>query len=164
MEKLGVEPALLLAQIVNFGIIVLVLGKLLYRPILSMLAKRKKEIEEGLAAAERQKQEEEKLGVRREKLLTEARGEAREILEDGKKAAEEARREIVAGAHTEAGEIIAKAKRDAAATHEALEGALRREAVELAVAMTKRLVSGILSVADQHTLITRNLREIEKAL
>lgn len=164
MEKLGVEPALLLAQIVNFGIIVVVLGKLLYRPILSMLAKRKKEIEEGLAAAERQKQEEEKLGVRREKLLTEARMEAREILEEGKKQAEEARREIVAAAHTEAADVVAKAKRDAAATHEALEGAMRREAVDLAVVMAKRLVAGILSVGDQHTLITKNLREIEKAL
>lgn len=164
MEKLGVEPALLLAQIVNFGIIVVVLGKLLYRPILSMLAKRKKEIEEGLAAAERQKQEEEKLGVRREKLLTEARKEAREILEEGKKQAEEARREIVAAAHTEAADIVAKAKRDAAATHEALEGAIRHEAVDLAVAMAKRLVAGTLSVQDQHKLIAKNLREMEKAL
>jgi len=48
MEKLGIEPSLLLAQIINFAIIVVVLSKLLYKPILSMLEKRKREIEESL--------------------------------------------------------------------------------------------------------------------
>lgn len=163
MEKLGIEPSLLLAQIVNFAIIVVVLTKLLYKPILGMLEKRKKEIEEGLAITERMRQEEEKLGARREKLIADARKEARVILEDAKKQGKDAERDIVATAHKEAAEIIEKAKRDVAATHEALAGDIRAEAVELASAMAKRLVAGILSPADQHKLIAKHLAHLGKA-
>ncbi|MBI3559892.1 F0F1 ATP synthase subunit B [Candidatus Gottesmanbacteria bacterium] len=162
MEKLGIEPSLLLAQIINFGIIVLVLTKLLYKPILGMLEKRKKEIEEGLAITERMRQEEAKLEARREKLLSEARKEARIILEDAKKQGHDAEREIVASAHKEAAEIIEKAKREAGATHEVLEGDIRRESVELAAGMAKRLVASILSPGDQHKLIAKHLADLGK--
>lgn len=162
MEKLGIEPSLLLAQIINFAIIVVVLTKLLYTPILEMLAKRKKEIEEGLAITERMRAEEEKLVARKEKLLSEARKEARIILEDAKKQGKDVERDIVSAAHKEAGEIIEKAKREAQATHEALAGDIQREAVELAGAMAKRLVSAVLTSADQHTLIAKHLTAIGK--
>ncbi|MBI3955926.1 F0F1 ATP synthase subunit B [Candidatus Gottesmanbacteria bacterium] len=163
MEKLGIEPSLLLAQIVNFAIIVVVLTKLLYKPVLGMLEKRKKEIEEGLAITERMRAEAEKLGGRREKLIAEARSEARVILEDAKKQGHDAEREIVANAQKEAAEIIEKAKREAAATHEALSGDIRAEAINLAATMAKRLVAGILSPADQHKLIAKHLVDLGKA-
>lgn len=163
MEKLGIEPSLLLAQIINFGIIVVVLTKLLYKPILAMLEKRKKEIEEGLAITERMRMEEEKLNSRKEKLFSEARKEARIIIEDAKKLGKDAEREIIALAHKEATDIAQKAKREADATHESLEGDLRREAVELAAAMAKRLVGSILSPADQHKLIAKHLADLGKA-
>lgn len=163
MEKLGIEPSLLLAQIINFSIIVAVLTKFLYKPILGMLAKRKKEIEEGLAITERMRAEEEKFGARREKLLTEARKEARIILEDAKKQGKDAERDIVAVAQRQAGEIIEKAKREALATHESLAGDIRREAVELAATMARRLIAGVLSPADQHKLIDKHLSDLGKA-
>lgn len=164
MEKLGIEPSLLFAQVVNFAIIVVVLTKLLYQPVLSMLEKRRKEIAEGLALTERLRIQEEKMATRSEKLIAQARTQARALLEEGKKAGEEAKREIIAGAHREATEIVDRAKREAAATHEALEGSIRREAVELAVTIAKRLTARVLSPAHQHALIAKHLREIEKTL
>lgn len=163
MEKLGIEPSLLLAQIINFSIIVIVLTKLLYTPILRMLEKRKKEIEEGLAITERMKAEEEKLSLRREKLLSEARKEARTILEDAKKQGKDVERDIVSAAHKEAGEIIEKAKREVAGLHDSLAGDIRREAVEMAALMAKRLIAGVLSPADQHKLIAKHLSDLGKA-
>lgn len=162
MEKLGIEPSLLLAQIINFAIIVVVLTKLLYQPILAMLAKRKKEIEEGLAISERQREDEEKFAARKEKLLAQARSEARVILDDAKKQAKEAEHEVLILAHKEASEILEKAKAEAQATHEALAVEIRREAVDLASTMTKRLVASVLSQADQHKLIAKHLTELEK--
>lgn len=149
-----------MAQIVNFAILVVVLTKLLYRPILGMLAKRKKEIAEGLAITERMRLEEEKLGERREKLLAQARGEARVILEDAKSQAKDAERAIMEAAHKEAAAVIEKAKGDARSAHDALAGAIRREAVDLAAAMAKRLVAGALTSADQHKLIEKHLKAL----
>lgn len=160
MEKLGIEPSLLLAQIINFSIIVIVLTKLLYKPILGMLAKRKKEIEEGLAITERMRAEEEKLAARREKLLSEARKEARIILEDAKSQGKDVERDIVAQAQSQAAEIIEKAKGEARSAHDALAGDIRREAVDLAAAMAKRLVADALTPADQHKLIEKHLKAL----
>ena len=162
MEKLGIEPSLLLAQIVNFVIIMVVLTKILYTPILGMLEKRKKEIEETLAIRERLRVEEEKMQTRKEKLLSEARKEARAILDEAKKQGKEAEHEIVAAAHHEASEIHEKAKREVIAIHDALSHDIRRESVTLAGTIAKQLLGSVLSSVDQHKLIEKYLEEAQK--
>lgn len=162
MEQLGIEPQLLLAQIVNFLIILFVLSKLLYKPILRMIEKRKKEIAEGLAITEKMRVAEEKLKEKEEKLLGEARREARNIVEAGEKEGEDAKKDIIALAHKEAEAIVAKGKDDVTALREKMEKDVRHAAIELATAMTKRLVSGVLGAGEQHKLIAKQLKELEK--
>lgn len=162
MEQLGIEPKLLLAQIINFSIIIFVLTKLLYTPILSMLEKRKKEIEQGLALTQKMKDEEEKLIQRREKQLTETRRQAQQIIEEAKKHGSEREREIITQAHQEAAEIITKGKHEAQRLLETAGKNIQKEAIELAVAMTKRLVRSVLSPADQHKLIQKHLKQLEQ--
>ena len=161
MEQLGIEPSLLLAQIVNFSIIVFLLAKLLYKPVLEMMEKRRKEIERGLALTEKMKQEEEKLQQKKEKMTQEARREVRAILEEAKKQAKDEEKEIIAQAHQEAEAIILKGKEEVARTEKAMEGNLRAKSVDIAVAMTKRLLSAILSAPEQHKLIQKHLKELE---
>ena len=48
MEKLGIQPILIIAQIVNFVILLLLLKKFLFKPILKVLDERKKKAEEVL--------------------------------------------------------------------------------------------------------------------
>lgn len=162
MEQLGIEPNLLLAQIVNFLIILFVLSKLLYKPILVMLEKRKKEIAEGLALTEKLREEEEKMNARKEKVLDEARKEAQNIVEAGKKEAETQGKEIIEAAHTSAQGIIAKGKEDVVQLRAGMEKDVRRAAVDIAQAMTKQLLSRALSSADQHKLIQKHLKELER--
>ncbi len=161
MEKLGIEPSLLLAQVVNFTIIMVVLTKFLYKPILGMLEKRKKEIEESLARSDRIRVEEEKMQTRKEKLLSEARKEAREILDEAKKQGKEAEHEIVVLAHHEASEIIEKAKREVLAIHEALSHDIRSESVALAGTIAKQLLGSVLTSEVQHKLIEKYLQEAQ---
>lgn len=162
MEQLGIEPNLLLAQIVNFLIIFFVLSKLLYKPILGMLEKRKKEIEAGLALTQKLREEEEKMNSRKEKLMDEARREAQTIVEAGKKEADAQGKEIIEAAHEAAGGIIAKGKEDVTALRTRMEKDVRRAAVDIAVAMSKQLLSKILTPADQHRLIQKHVKELEK--
>jgi len=162
MEQLGIEPNLLLAQIVNFLIIFFVLSKLLYKPILGMLEKRKKEIAAGLALTEKMREEEEKMNLRKEKLLEEARLEARNIVEAGKKEADAQAKEIIETAHTQVQEMIVKGKDDVAALRASMEKDVRKAAVDIAEAMTKQLLSQVLSAGDQHKLIQKHVKELEK--
>lgn len=162
MEQLGIEPNLLLAQIVNFLIIFFVLSKLLYKPILGMLEKRKKEIAAGLELTEKMRLEEEKLNVRKEKVLAEARKEAQNIVEAGKKEADVQSKEIIEAAHKTAQEIIEKGKEDVLDLRAGMEKDVQKAAVDIAQAMTKQLLSQVLSPGDQHKLIQKHLKELEK--
>lgn len=160
MDKLGIEPTLLLAQIVNFAIVVAVLSKLLYRPILTMLEKRKKEIEEGVRLTTKAREDEVKLEEKKERMLAMARKEAQEILEEARKQAKLEEHDIIASAHKDVEALMVKAKEDTARMREEMEKSVRDSAVELAVAMAKKLLTGVLSSADQHKLIAKQVKDI----
>lgn len=161
MEQLGIEPSLLLAQVINFLIIVFVLSKVLYKPIISMLDKRRKEIEEGLRLTEKVRDEEEKFQAKKVKLLEEARKEGRDIIEEVKMRAKDVEKDLIAEAQKHAEETVAKGKADVERLHEMLRRDMRKESVDLAVRMSKRLLSSILSEKDQHALIQKHVKELE---
>ena len=52
LENFGVEPVLLLAQIVNFAILLFILKRFLYKPILKVLEERKNKIETSMKQSE----------------------------------------------------------------------------------------------------------------
>lgn len=161
MDKLGIEPKLLLAQVINFSIIMFVLGKLLYKPILNMLAKRKKEIEEGLRLTEAMRQEEEKLELKKQKMLENSRKEGQVLIEESRKQAKAEEKEILDEAHRQAEQIIAKAHVDIENARAVMEKEVRASAIELAVAMSKKLLMNVLSNDDKHKLIGKHLKELE---
>ncbi len=161
MEQLGIEPKLLLAQIINFSIIIFVLSKLLYKPILAMLEKRKKEIEKGLAISQKMQEEEAKLKQKQEKLLDETRKQARVIIEEAKKLGKDAEKDIVNEAQKQAKDIVEKGKLELDRLHKEMEKDLRRQSVALAVAMTKRLLGSVMKEKEQHQLLEKQLKELE---
>jgi len=162
MDKLGIEPTLLIAQLVNFGIILFVLSKLLFKPIMEMLEKRKKTIAEGIALTQSLKEEEEKLLQKREKLLAEARTDAREIIEEAKKQAKDEVQSIIDVARREADEIIEKGKREVASERETMQKGVEREAIELAEVMASKLLAQSLKDDKQHEIIKNQLKQISK--
>ena len=161
MDKLGIEPTLLAAQVVNFLVIIFVLQKLLYKPILTMLEKRRREIADGVELTAKLKDEEEKLVVKQEKALNKAREDALAIIEDAKKQAKEVEKELVAEAHVQAAAIITRAKQEAEETHKAAKKAIAGEAVDLAVVMAKRLLSSVMGAKEQHALISKRVKDLE---
>jgi F-type H+-transporting ATPase subunit b len=162
MEKLGIEPKLLLAQLINFAIIVVVLNKLLYKPILDMIAKRKKEIAEGVAITEKMRVEEEKFKEKQEKAMDKARSDAVAIIEEAKKQAKEVEKELVAQAHTQAAAVITRAKAEAVEIEKEAQASLRKQSVELAVTMSKRLLSSIMNAKEQHAFIEKRVKDLNK--
>lgn len=161
MDKLGIEPKLLAAQVVNFLVIIFVLQKLLYKPILDMIEKRKKEIAEGLSLTEKMRAEEEKLKEKQDKAMARAREDALEVIEDAKKQAKEVEKELLADAHTQAAAVLARAKAEAEEMHKAAKADIRKEAVDLAVVMAKRLLSESLGAKEQHALIAKRIKALD---
>lgn len=115
MEELihhfGIDWKLLLAQMVNFFILLFLLKKFAYKPIINILKKRKDEIKKGVLFTRKAEEELKNIGVVREQSLQKTREEALSIVtkaeEDGKKRKDGLLKE----ANTRVEEIMADAKR-----------------------------------------------------
>jgi len=105
MEALGIDWKLLIAQVVNFLILIILLTKFLYKPIVKMLDDRSEKIAGGLAAAEKSQQDLKKADVDAEKIREKAFKEANEILANAKTEAGDEAKKIVTKAETQAEEI-----------------------------------------------------------
>lgn len=109
MEKIladfGVQPILLAAQIVNFLVVLFILQKLLYKPVLKVLDERKRRIEESLENAEKIQKELAETEAQRDKVLNEA-------IEEGKK--------IIAEASAQGNSLMVESQAKAKADMEAM--------------------------------------------
>jgi F-type H+-transporting ATPase subunit b len=161
MEALGIEPKLLLAQVVNFFIIVVVLNVLLFKPILLMLEKRKKEIEEGLAYTEKMRKEDEVVQEKREKILAQSRKEGLALIEEARKNAKVEEKQIVEEARKTAEEIVEKGRKTATEERESMHKGIRKDSVQLAILIAKRLLSETMSADIQHKILARHIKDIE---
>jgi len=111
IRNFGIDWKLLLAQAVNFFILLLLLQKFAYKPILKVLRKRREEIEKGLRFT---KNAEEKLGqIEKEKddVLKKARTDGIAIVKDAEKTGRERKEEAAKEATRKSEEIILAAKR-----------------------------------------------------
>lgn len=162
MEKLGIELPLLLTQIVNFTIMLVILTKLLYKPLLKSLEARRKKIEEGLMFAEKTKQQEEKLVQKKQEMIKEARDEAKVIFENTKKEAQKMKEELVEEGKHEVEGMKTKLLKEMEAREEKMERELMSQTVDIASSMVTRLLGDILGSDEQHKLIHRELQKLEK--
>jgi F-type H+-transporting ATPase subunit b len=89
LNNFGVQPVLLLAQIVNFTIVFFVLKKVLFQPIVLHLEKRKKKIEEGVVNAQKAMELIEKADEEYKKRIAAAEVEFGKIVLDAKNEAKE---------------------------------------------------------------------------
>ncbi len=163
MEKLGIELPLLITQIVNFAIMVFILTKLLYKPILKSLQDRRKKIEEGLALTAKMQLEEEKLAKKREEVLRAARAQAQAILENARKEGIVLKDELITLGKKEAAHAAAKMEAELAAKYAKLEKELTGKTVDIASEMVKRLLPEIIDSSAQHKFIQKELTKLERS-
>lgn len=161
MEKLGIESNLLIAQIVNFLIIVFVLNRLLYKPILKMLEDRKKKIRDGLEYTETMRKESEAMELKKKALIEKAQKEIQLMIDEAKITAKEEYKRIIEEAQKEADAIIMKGKRETEMQKIEMKRTIRDDAVDLAVSMAKRLLSGIITEDVQQALIKKHIHALK---
>ena len=107
----GIDWKLFLAQIVNFSVILFVLRKFVYTPILNMLRERREGIEKGVemrAEAEKNLKDSDEM---RNRTLQQAHGEALSIVNRAETIGKEKQDEIMRETEAKVGGVIADARR-----------------------------------------------------
>ncbi len=154
-----VHPFWVLVSVVNFLVLLYLLRRFLWGPIMATLAARADKIREGLDAAETAKREREQMRVEVERLLAEARQEAAAIAERTTKAAETSAVEIRAQAKAEADRIRDKGRVDAQQLHDQALAQLRGELASMVVLAAGRILGKEIGPEQHRALIERSLDE-----
>lgn len=162
MEKLGIQPFNLLAQVINFLILFFLLSKFLYQPILKMLDERRARIK---ASLEKEKKIAETLAKLEEMRLAkkeDARKEAQTIISQAKEIIEKEKREV----KEKVGETIREAKEQAREEFqkekEVLMAQFREQVAELVLLTTKQVLKASLGNEEQKKITKDVLKEIKE--
>src|SRR5207247_6703510 len=150
--KLGVDWPHFIAQTISFLIVAGVLYKFAYKPILSVLEQRRQRIAEGLANAEKIKQELAKTEAARQEVLNQANAQANKLIEEARAAAARVQEQETQKAVAAAEQIVVKAREAATAEHTRMLTELKREVGRLVVETTGRVTGKVLSPEDQRRL------------
>ncbi|MCO5316015.1 MAG: F0F1 ATP synthase subunit B [Solirubrobacterales bacterium] len=152
---------LMIWTLVLFGFTLWVLAKFAFPKIGEALDKRAATIRESVEAAERQKEESDKLLADYRQRLTEAREQADEIVSKARKAAEHTKTEAATQGQAKREELVEAARKDIEAeTRRALDD-IRKEVADLTVLATERVTRRSLDEAQQKSLVEEALREVD---
>jgi len=147
--------------VVIFVLVVLVLGKFAWGPILDQLKTRENFIHDALSAAKQQKEAAEASLKEYTEKLRAARGEADLIIAQSRSDAERLREEMVQKAKGEAETIVQNAERQIRLEAGRALQQIRHEAADLSVMIASKLIQRNLSKEDNEKLIEDALRQVE---
>ena len=159
MEKLGINWGLLIAQLFNVAVLVWLLTRYLYGPVLNMLNERTRRIQESLQDAEQVKEQLARAKQDYDAELARARQEAAGILAQAQERARAQEQEIVAQARTEAERIRTEAREQAVQERDQLLRDLKSQMAEL-VTMTATRVLGEELKSNHDRLIEESLASL----
>jgi len=159
-DKLGLNVAQFISQVVSFGLLLLLLRMFAYKPIMRMMDTRAQKINESLEAGERAKLE--ALNAEKEvtKKIEEASAEGHKIVDQAVKAAEEVRHRAEQDARKQAEAIIDKARVEIEHEKEEALSELRRDVADLAVTVAGRTLGQSLDSKMQQQIIDEALKEV----
>lgn len=160
LKSLGFEFPKFAWQVVNFLILLFILKKFAYKPILGMLDERKKSIEDAINNAESAKAEAANLRKEYESRLAEAKQEAQDIIAKAAKLGEEMKNDIVANAQAEASKAIQRAQEEIGREKDQAIAALRDEVATLAVMAAGKVLGKTISVEDHKNLVNEFVSEV----
>jgi F-type H+-transporting ATPase subunit b len=160
LDNLGVDGPKLIAQLINFGIVLLVLWKFAYKPVLEMLETRRQKIAQSMDEAEQIKTELAETQAERDKVMAEANARAEKLIADAREAAKQVGEAEGQRAVKQAEEIIRKAREATEADRERMLSELKTEIGRLVVETTAKVSGKVLTAEDQQRLIDETNKEL----
>ena len=127
------EPGLIIWTIITFLVVLVILSKTVWKPLLAALDAREKGIADTLSSAEKARDEAQAAVEAHKKVLAAAEEEGRDIVAQARDAAEKVRQGIVDEARQEAQQAAELARRSIETEKRAALSELRREVADLAV-------------------------------
>lgn len=152
----------LLFQVINFGVLVFVLNKFLYKPIVNIIKQRNKKIEDSIKAAEATLKEKAKIEEIKKQAVEEAEKEAVKIVEAAKKEAGKTSKSLIDQAKTEAEQEVDKKFQLMVEKLAEQEAKITGRITDLVIKTTSRVLKDSLTPKEQKLIIDKEIDQLKK--
>ncbi len=159
MDQLGLNLPLLLAQVINFFIVLLALRLFLYKPVLSMLDQRAQRIKDGLQAAEQSKEHAAEAEQDVARQLEDARHQGQALIAQAQEASTRIQEESRNQARREADTLLERARSEIQLERDQAIVELRKEFADITVAAAEKVIVQSLDKQAHQKLIEQVLAE-----
>ena len=160
---LELDPGLMIWAWVTFFVLLLILYKVAWKPILSVIDNREKSIKDSIEEAENSRQEAEQLLIKHKEMIDSAASEAQSLLKENRALAEKTKQEIIEQAKYSAQKMLDKAKIEIEKEKESALLSLRTEVADLTISATKKIINESLDESKQRALIDDFIQKIPKS-
>ena len=155
------DPGLFIWTIATFLVLLVLLAKFAWKPILQALESRQEMIRKSLDDAEQAKQDLEQVQQESAKIVAQARVEADAIVANSRADGAKLREDLRQKARAEAGEIVKNAEQKIQQERDRALSQIREEAVDVSLIIASKLIQRNLSREDNETLIDDALKQIQ---
>jgi F-type H+-transporting ATPase subunit b len=155
------DPGLIIWTILIFLLLVALLRKLAWKPLLDALEERTRRIKDSLDKAEAAKQAAEQARTEYETMMAKARQESQELIAKSRKTAEATREEIITKAQIESEQLTQRVKKEIDLARQKALDEIKHTAAELSINIATRIIGKSLGAKDHQELIRQALSEIQ---
>ncbi|SVB13240.1 uncharacterized protein METZ01_LOCUS166094 [marine metagenome] len=156
------DPGLFVWTILTFLVLLGVLAKFAWNPLLKMLKDREELIRSSLEDAEKAKTELERLNTEGQDIINKARSEAQTILSEGKAASSKMKEETLSSAKEQAKVILTEAEKQIQIEKDKAIAEIKSEVVDLSLSVATKLIKKNISREDNQALIDDSLENVTK--
>ena len=157
-----VNPGLVAWTLITFVVVIFVLSRVAWRPILGLIEEREKAIADAIDAAKRERAEAEKLLAEQKSAIADARREAAEMMKKNRDEVDRFREELMAKSKKEADELLATARRTIEDEKTKAVAEVRAQAVDLVINATSKLLAEKLDDAKHKQLVNDYIASLPK--
>jgi F-type H+-transporting ATPase subunit b len=161
--SLGLDWKIFIAQLINFSVILLIVWKWVYTPLVKAMDARTEKIEQGLKDAEDGSRLKSVAEEEKQKLIVEARQQAREIIEKAETDAKTRQEEMVSKAKNEVQRVVTEGKQRLRDEQDLMMQEAKERMAELVVAATERVLKEKVDAKKDAGLVKTAIDEVNKA-
>ena len=160
MENLGIDTRLLIAQLINFGLLFFIFKRFIASPFKNCIEGEKNKEQEQNKLLDDLKKQEEQLVKQSAKLKEELKSESKKIISEAKESAEKIKAQILADASSEGEEIRAKAKKQTIDEKDDVLKELKEKVVELSFFVVNKTLGEVLSEDSKKKITQKMLKNL----
>ena len=157
---LNLDPGMMIWGWITFVVLLILLYKVAWKPILSIIDKRENTIQDSLDNAKNAQEDAEKLLSKHEEMIKSAEQEAQKLFKENRDLAEKSKQDILDQAQKSAQDLIERAKADIEKEKEAALVSLRTEVADLAIGATRKIIGESLDEAKHREMVDEFIRKI----